>query len=395
MSEEKALTRLDSMPVELLHKIYGYLFEVDNTRFDFEKTKFVKKVHLKRSWAPRNQLKYVFPVALLLVNRRINQGAQRVLYNDNLLVLIRLMRVSDDFEPAILYITRKFPGCRYIPIGFVPDKRSLPPCPVVIQHHYHEVEKLKRPGSLAMVVSAFDLPDLCRLLGREPMHYDVQRQFYSLMALPKAGWPHEQLRTLIWGPLSNLRQSIAWGCVRDEPEAKYYKIKVVEATGIFEPTNRLLEWVAEPRHCSSKSRDYEEHIPTNDGYRTEFSCDHTCLTSGGCPNEYDTDNADWKSQSSYSEPDIDSDAEMEGQLRNYNPWMEIGVTNTLAYKEPNYLGDDELSDDNSDVRGGRKRKMRTRRRKRWIRVSRYDHIQRRWIMYGTLKKTEWNISKAF
>ena len=126
MSEEKALSRLELMPVELLHKIYEYLFEVDHTTFDLEKTKYVKKVHLKRSWAPRNRLTYVFPVALLRVNRKISQEAHRVLYNGNLLVLIRLMNVSDDFEPAILHIIRNFPSCRYIPIGFVPDKHSLP-----------------------------------------------------------------------------------------------------------------------------------------------------------------------------------------------------------------------------------------------------------------------------
>lgn len=241
MSEEQRPTRLESMPPEILHKIYGHLFGVDSTTFDLDKTKFVKKVQLKRSWAPRNQLTYVFPTALLRVNRKIGRGAQRVLYNDNILVLMRLMNVSDNFEPSIFYILRKFPSCRYIPIGFVPNKRFLPPCPVVVQHRCHEEKTLKRPGSLTMVVSAFDLPDLCRLLGTDLMHYDVQKQSYALMALPKAGWPHEQLRALIWEPLSNLRQPIPWGCVRDGREVTYYKIKVVDATGIFEPTDRLLE----------------------------------------------------------------------------------------------------------------------------------------------------------
>ena len=393
MSEENGLSRLESMPSELLHKIYGHLFGIDDTRVDFEKTKFVKKVHLKRSWAPRNQLTYVLPTQLLRVSRKVSQGAHRALYDDNLLVLIHLMNVSDDFEPAILYILRRFLSCRYIPIGFVPDKRFLPPCPVVVQHRCHEVKTLKRPGSLAMVVSAFDLPDLCRLLGSDLMHYDVQKQSYALMALPKAGWPHEQLRTLIWEPLSNLRRPIAWGCVRDGTEAKYYKIKVVEATGIFEPTDRLLEWVAKSGQGSSSCRDSGEHI-TNGGCRTEFDCDQTCLTSGGCLKEYDTDNADWKTEESYTEPDIDSDAEMDGQFRNYKSWMETGVSDTLSYKEQNYLGDDELTDDDPDVRGGRKKQMRTRRRKRSIRVSRYDHSQKRWIMYGALKKIEWNTTEA-
>ena len=44
MSEDKAITRLDSMPLELLNKIYKYFFEVDHTRFDLEKTKYFKKV---------------------------------------------------------------------------------------------------------------------------------------------------------------------------------------------------------------------------------------------------------------------------------------------------------------------------------------------------------------
>ena len=390
MSEEKALSRLDSMPVELLHKIYGYLFEVDNTRFDFEKTKFVK-VDLKRSWAPRNQPTYVFPVALLRVNKKFNQGAQRVLYNDNLLVLIRLMNVSDDFEPAILHITRKFPSCRYIPIGFVPDKRSLPPCPVVIHHRRHEVKALKRPGSLAMVVSAFDLHDLCRMLSRKIIYYDVPEESYSLMALLKAGWRHEQLRSLIWEPLSNLRQSIAWVCVGYGTEAKYYEIKVVEATGTFEPTVKMLEWDAEPEHQFPDFNSDEEQSPNKGGYRTEFFCEQTCLTSGGCPKEYDTDNAEWKTENSYSEPDLDSDAGSEGQFRSHTSRMETRGADIRAYSEQKYFGDDELTDDDPDVRKGRKKQMRTRRRKRWIRVSRYDHSQKRWIAYEPLKKIEWDI----
>ena len=378
MSGEKAPTRLDTFPAEILQRIYDYLFGVENTRIDLETQKFVKKVHVKRSWAPRNQLTYVFPTALLRVNRKISQGAQRVLYNDNLLVFIRLMNMSDDFEPAILYIMRKFPSCRYIPIGFVPDKRSLPPCPVIIQHRCHEGESLKRPGSLAMVVSAFDLPDLCRLLGRELMHYDVQKQSYALMALPKVGWPHEQLRSLIWEPLCSLRQSIAWGYIRNRTKAKYYKIKVVEATGTFEPTVKMLEWVAEPEHRSSHVIYDEEHNLTNDGYRTEFDCDQTCLTSSGCRKEYDTDNAEWKSEDSYSKPNIDSDAELGGQFR--KSWMETGEMSPMEYKEHNYLGDDELTDDDaSELRKGRKKQTRMRLRKRWTRMSRYDYSQRRWI----------------
>ena len=41
----------------------------------------------------------------------------------------------------------------------------------------------------------------------------------------------------------------------------------------------MLEWDPEPEHRSSDIISDEEHNPSNDGYRTEFSCDQTCLTS--------------------------------------------------------------------------------------------------------------------
>lgn len=126
--------------------------------------------------------------------------------------------------------------------------------------------------------------------------------------------------------------------------------------------------MAEACHCSSGCHDSEKHS-TNGGYCTEFDCDQTCLTSGGCLKDYDTDNDDWKSEESYSEPEIDSDAETNGLFRNYKSWMETGVSDTRAYKEQGYLGCDELSDHDSDVRGGRTKQMRTRRRQRSIRVS--------------------------
>ena len=71
--------------------------------------------------------------------------------------------------------------------------------------------------------------------------------------------------------------------------------------------------------------------------------------------------------------------------------METRGADIRAYSEQKYFGDDELTDDDPDVRKGRKKQMRTRRRKRWIRVSRYDHSQKRWIAYGPLKKIEWDI----
>ena len=109
-----------------------------------------------------------------------------------------------------------------------------------------------------MVVSAFDLHDLCTMLSRKLVYYDVPKESYSLMALPKAGWHYEQLRSLVWEPLSNLRQSIAWVCAGYGTEAKYYEIKVVEATGTFEPTVKMLEWDAEPEHQSPDFNSDEE-----------------------------------------------------------------------------------------------------------------------------------------
>ena len=242
-----------------------------------------------------------------------------------------------------------------------------------------------------MVISAFDLHELCTMLSRNLTYHDIPKESYALMALPKAGWRHERLRSLIWEPLSNLRQSIAWVCVGYGTEAKYYEIKVVEATGTFEPTVKMSEWGAEPEHQSPNFKSDEEQSPSNSGYRTEFSCDQTCLTSGSCPMEYDTNNADGKTEDSYSELELASDAGSEGQLRSHTSRMETRGADIRAYREQKYFGDDELTDDDPDVRKGRKKQMRTRRRKRWIRVSRYDHSQKRWMAYGPLKKIEWDI----
>ena len=57
----------------------------------------------------------------------IGQGPQSLFYNGNLLVLFRLMDTRGDIETAFCDKSQHFP------ISFVPDQRSLPPCPIIAQ----------------------------------------------------------------------------------------------------------------------------------------------------------------------------------------------------------------------------------------------------------------------
>ncbi len=326
MSEKKAPNRFDSTPPELLDKIYGYLFGL-------EEAKAIKKVYSRRPLSPSDQLTYVFPTALLRVNHMISQGAQRVLYNNNLFVLIRLTNTKDDIESVVLNKSRHFP------IGFVPDKRSLPPCPVLVHHRRHEGKKLDRPGSFAIVIRAFDFADLCKILDRA--HYPLERESFSLMALPKAGWPREQLRSLIWEPLRTLRESIVRGCPHCEGARVYYKIKVVDATGTFEPTNKLLLWEPESQHEDCNSEDSEAYSNDGGGYRTELECDQERFTSRGRRLDYETEDYDWSSE------DPDSKAESDIEVHSYTSETETLEMGALGGDEETYRGDDELGDDRS------------------------------------------------
>ena len=40
---------------------------------------------------------------------------------------------------------------------------------------------------------AFDFPELCKILNRYLQHHEAERESYSLLTFPKAGWPREQL----------------------------------------------------------------------------------------------------------------------------------------------------------------------------------------------------------
>ena len=369
MSEAKAPKCLNSMPRELLDKIYGHLFDLEDAR--------VTKIDVKCPWSPREQFIYVLFTALLRVNRVIGQGAQMVLYNKNLLVLFSLMDTRGDIETAFR------DRSQYFPIIFVPDECSLPPCSVIVHHRRYKAKKADRPRSLAIVIRAFDFPKLCNNFNRYLQHCEVETESYTLMALPEAGWPREQLRSLIWEPLRDLRHAIFQSCVHSKMSPLYYKIKVVDGTGTFEPTSNPLVWRAESQHEDSRSDDVGAYSRHDGGYER----DRECATCGGCGIDYDSKNADWKSEGSYSEPDLNSDARSEGQFRKYKSLTETGETGTLAYKEQNYLGDDELTDDDSsELRKGRKKLMRMRLRKRWTRISRYDHSQGRWINIAAEKR---------
>lgn len=346
MSAEKPPNRFDSIPPELLDKIYSYLFDLEDAK--------VTNVKPKCPWPPRDQLTYVLSTGLLRVNRVIGQGAQRVLYNENLLMGIRLMDTRGDIETAFRAKSQ------HLPINFVPDKRSLPPCPVIVYHRRYKAKKLDRPGSLAIVVRAFDFPELCKILKRDLQHYEDERESYSLMALPQANWPREQLRSLIWEPLKDLRHAIFQWCVHSKMSRAYYKIKVVDATGTFEPTNKSLVWEAESQHEDSNCGDSEAYSHDDGGYK----CDHECLTCRGCGMDHETEDSDWSSEeNSYSREDPDSEVGSYTEVHNHTSETEKLGMSTLGADEEAYLGDDD-----DQCRDPMKR-LRKRLRKRKPRVS--------------------------
>ena len=348
MSTDKAPNRLDLMPPELLNKIYGYLFDLEDAK--------VTIVNLKNPWYARNELTYVLSTALLRVNRVIGQGAQRVLYNDNLLVFFHLMDTRGDIETAFRNKSQHFP------ISFVPDQRSLPPCPIIVRHRRYKAKKLDRPRSLAIIVRAFDFPELCKDLNGKLQHDKIERESYSIMALPKAGWPCEELRSLIWEPLRDLRHAINQWCVHSKTSRAYYKIKAVDRTRTFEPTNNLLAWEAESQYEDASSDDHEVYSYDDGGYER----DRECPTCGGCGVDYETD-SDWTSEEdSSSGEDPDSKAESHSEVHNHTPGTETLKRGTLGADEEPYLGDDEGGDDHRGlklplgVRRGPRKRLRKR-----------------------------------
>ena len=328
MSEARVPNRFDSIPQELLDKIYGYLFDLENAK--------ITKVNPKFPWPPRDELTHALSTALLRVNRRIGQGAQRLLYNKNLLVLFCLMDTRGDLETAFRDRSRRFP------ISFVPDERSLPPCPIIVNHRRYKAKKHDRPRTLAIVIRAFDFPKLCKNLNRFLRHDEVERDTYSLMALPEAGWPREQLRSLIWEPLRGLQHVINRWCAHSKTSRPYDRIKAVDATGTFEATNILPVCETESQHEDSKLDDSEAYNHNGGGYER----DRECPTCGGCGVDYETD-SDWSSEEDSdsgenldSGEDPGSKAEFHSEVPNTPETETLGMGLLGADEEP-YLGDDE------------------------------------------------------
>ena len=333
MFEAIESNRFDSIPQELLDKIYGYVFDLEHAK--------VNKVNLV-PWAPRDGLTYVLSTALLRVNRVIGQGAQKVLYNKNLLVLFRLTDTRGHIETAFRARSQ------HVPISIVPDTRSLPPCPIIVTHRRYKAKKHDRPRTLAIVIRALDFPKFCKNLNRYLRHDEVERDTYSLMALPEAGWPREQLRSLIWEPLRGLQHVINRWCAHSKTSRPYDKIKAVDATGTFEPTNMLV-WEAESPHEDSNFDDSEAYNHNDGGYER----DRECPTCGGCGVDYETDSV-WSSEedsNSGENPDgrgdpdggedPDSKAESHSEVHNHTSETETFEKSSLGADDEPYLGDDE------------------------------------------------------
>ena len=335
MSEARVPNRFDSIPQELLDKIYGYVFDLEDAK--------VTKVNLRYAWSPPDELTYVLSTALLRVNRAISEGAQKVLYNKNLLVLFRLTDTRGDIETAFRARSQ------YVPISIVPDTRSLPPCPIIVNHRRYKAKKHDRPRTFAIVIRALDFPKFCKNLNRYLRHDEVERDTYSLMALPEAGWPREQLRSLIWEPLRGLQHVINRWCAHSKTSRPYDKIKAVDDTGTFEPTKKLLGWEAESQHEDSKCDDSEAYNHNDGGYER----DRECPTCGGCGVDYETD-SDWSSEedsNSGEDPDEredpgtrddpDSKAKSHSEVHKHTSETITLERGSLGADDEPYLGDDE------------------------------------------------------
>ena len=340
MSEEKAVACLESMPREVLDKIYAHLFDFDGAR--------VTKVDDKWPWFRRERFTYVLFTALLRVNRSIGSGAKMVLYNQSLLVLFRLMDTRGDIETAFRNRSQ------YLPVIFVPHGCTPPPSSVIVDHRRYKGKKANRPRSLAIVIRAFDFPKLCNNLNGNTTHFEVETESYTLKALPEAGWPREQLRTWIWEPLKDLRHKIFVHCGHSKMPSFFYKIKAGDGTGTFEPKSSLLVSRAESEHEDSKSDDSEAHNHDDSGYEGDKECS-TCIGCG--MDEVSEDSEGSSEEGSASGEDSDGGEDIDGKVepdRNAKSHIEVqnhtSETKTLemgalrADEEEAYLGDDEGGD---------------------------------------------------
>ena len=331
MCEEIVRNRFDLVPQELLDKIYGYLFDLDDAK--------VTKLSQELPFIPRKRLTYVLSTALLRVSRAISLRAQRALYEQDLLMLVHFENKRADVKIAVLNKAQHFP------VNFVPDERSLPPCPIIVHHRRYKGKRPDRPGSIAIVIRAFDFPELCTTLKKDLQHFEEELETYSLIVLPKAGWRREQLRSLIWEPLKYLRHVVNRWCSHSEFSRPYYMIKAVDTTGIFEPTYKMLEYEADSQHEDSKCDDSKAYSHDGGGYKEEYEADKECYMCC-CRLDNDSDDRDWSSEeNSDSREDPDSKAGLHSNIYNPTSKTETLERVTLRADDEAYLGDDERGDD--------------------------------------------------
>lgn len=124
---ENDVPRFESFPPEVRNKIYRYLLSAE-TCVVYRKCDYTPYDEYD---VPSEHKTYAFDTAILLSNQLIGKEAQRVLYNDNLLVLF-------DINPIDYYCLRHDilwdPAFNHARAG-----TSIPPCPISIQHRCHDV----------------------------------------------------------------------------------------------------------------------------------------------------------------------------------------------------------------------------------------------------------------
>ena len=217
-------------------------------------------------------------IDILRTNRNINREAAAVLYRDVVLVAIDW----DASERAFLNLYRTPKGVAF---NFVHPSAPLPPCVVGIQQRYHDesdrINRIDRIDRMSTIVAAADFSAICRLLSKSYLipqyHKCGARTSYSLMSLPKTGYNVENLRELIWSPLSALRDHR----LGDYGDRTQRNLSFKDCTGIFEQTAQASDWYSE----SNDEDETDQGNESDDGHSDDHSIEMDNSGEEGCDAE--------------------------------------------------------------------------------------------------------------
>ena len=206
--------RLDTMPFEISRKVYTHLLDAKENR-ERHKSEFSDDF-----WSFQMQRTHCFETAILYANRAIYLAAKKVLYQDNLLVLVTF----DHPDPTWLWFAKQLKQVRF---NKVPDNESLPPCPVHVDHSLGATGPVfKNRKRISIVVAARNFRGLCRnLCESHERRSSGLDEWYSVKALPWNEVAQKKLGSLIWQPLTQLRKT------------GFAQVTVTDCTGVLEKSD--------------------------------------------------------------------------------------------------------------------------------------------------------------